>query len=90
MTDSLMLFFTFSSQILRCHNLWFVGPSANSLFAYIGPGMGGGVIAAIFGIIAAFFLGLWGILYYPIKRAFKNKKKKNTLSKNNNNRNNRN
>ena len=52
-------------------------------FAYIGPGMGGGVIAAIFGIIAAFFLGLWGILYYPIKRAFKNKKKKNKLSKNN-------
>ena len=59
------------------------------LFAYIGPGMGGGVIAAIFGIIAAFFLGLWGILYYPIKRALKNKKKKNTLSKNKNNSNNR-
>ena len=52
-------------------------------FAYIGPGMGGGVIAAIFGIIAAFFLGLWGILYYPIKRTLKNKKKKNKmLSKN--------
>ena len=57
--------------------------SSNSLFSYLGPGMGGGVIAAIFGIIAAFFLGLWGILYYPIKRAFKNKKKKNKLSKNN-------
>ena len=57
----------------------------STLFAYIGPGMSGGVIAAIFGIIAAFFLGLWGILYYPIKRAFKNKKKKNTLSKNKNN-----
>ena len=54
------------------------------LFAYIGPGMGGGVIAAIFGIIAAFFLGIWGILYYPIKRAFKNKKKKRVLSKNKN------
>tara|TARA_B100000161_G_scaffold264756_1_gene238784 strand:+ start:1565 stop:1771 length:207 start_codon:yes stop_codon:yes gene_type:complete len=54
------------------------------LFAYIGPGMGGGVIAAIFGIIAAFFLGLWGILYYPIKRAFKNKKKKKTSSRNGN------
>ena len=53
------------------------------LFAYIGPGMGGGAIAAIFGIIAAFFLGLWGILYYPIKRAFKNqKKKKKSISKN--------
>ena len=59
------------------------------IFAYIGPGMGGGVIAAIFGIIAAFFLGLWGILYYPIKRAFKNKKKKNTFLKNKNNNNNR-
>ena len=55
-----------------------------SLFAYIGPGMGGGVIAAIFGIIAAFFLGLWGILYYPIKRALKKKRKKNTSSKNKN------
>ena len=53
-------------------------------FSYIGPGMGGGVIAAIFGIIAAFFLGLWGILYYPIKRALKNKQKKKTLSKNKN------
>ena len=34
------------------------------VFAYIGPGMCGGIIAAIFGIVAAFFLGLWGILYY--------------------------
>ena len=54
----------------------------SQIFVYIGPGMGGGVIAAIFGIIAAFFLGLWGILYYPIKRAFKNKKKKQTISSN--------
>ena len=53
------------------------------LFAYIGPGMGGGVIAAIFGIIAAFFLGLWGILYYPIKRALKNKKLKKKISSKN-------
>ena len=60
------------------HNLF-------TLFVYLGPGMGGGVIAAIFGIIAAFFLGLWGILYYPIKRAFKNKKKKNISSRNKNN-----
>ena len=53
------------------------------LLAYIGPGMGGGVIAAIFGIIAAFFLGLWGILYYPIKRAFKNKKNKKNKNRRN-------
>ena len=48
-------------------------------FSYIGPGMGGGIIAAIFGIIAAFFVGFWGILYYPIKRAIKNKKSKKKI-----------
>tara|TARA_A100001035_G_C27663353_1_gene444834 strand:- start:3 stop:203 length:201 start_codon:yes stop_codon:yes gene_type:complete len=58
---------------------------ATPLFGYIGPGMSGGVIAAIFGIIAAFFLGLWGILYYPIKRTLNNRKvKKKMLSKNGN------
>ena len=69
MTEKISLVYLFSNVI--------------PFFSYIGPGMGGGVIAAIFGIIAAFFLGLWGILYYPIKRAFKNKKKKKKiLSKN--------
>ena len=63
----------------------YIFSNLTSLFAYIGPGMGGGVIAAIFGIIAAFFLGLWGILYYPIKRALKGKKRKKKLSKNKNN-----
>ena len=60
----------------------FVFLNVSPCLAYIGPGMGGGVIAAIFGIIAAFFLGLWGILYYPIKRALKNKNKKKMISKN--------
>jgi len=45
-------------------------------YAYIGPGMGGGFIAAIVGFFAAILLGLWGILYYPIKRALKKKKDK--------------
>lgn len=49
--------------------------------AYIGPGMGGGVIAASIGFVAAIVLGLWAILYYPIKRAFKKRKEKNTSSK---------
>jgi predicted RND superfamily exporter protein len=53
-------------------------------YAYIGPGMGGGVIAAIIGFIAAIFLALWGILYYPIKRALKNRKNKKSLSKKSN------
>lgn len=45
-------------------------------YGYIGPGMGGGVIAAIIGFFVAILLALWGILYYPIKRALKNRKDK--------------
>ena len=71
MIDSILILYIFSNF--------------TPLYAYIGPGMGGGVIAAIFGIIAAFFLGLWGILYYPIKRAFKNKQLKKKMSSKNRN-----
>ena len=49
--------------------------------AYIGPGMGGGAIAALIGFFAAFFLALFGILYYPIKRALKNRKLKEPKNK---------
>ena len=49
--------------------------------AYIGPGMGGGLIAAIIGFLAAVLLGLFGILYYAIKRALNNRKDKKMLSK---------
>ena len=51
-------------------------------YAYIGPGMGGGVIAAIVGFFGAVLLGLWGILYYPIKRAVKKRKDKKMSLKN--------
>ena len=53
-------------------------------YAYLGPGMSGGVIAAIVGFFAAILLGLWGILYYPIKRALKNRKDKKMSLKNSN------
>ena len=48
-----------------------------SSHAYIGPGMGGGIIAITFGFIAAIFLALFGILYYPIKRVIKKRRNKN-------------
>ena len=51
-------------------------------YAYIGPGMGGGVMAAIIGFFVAILLGLWGILYYPIKSALKNRKDRKELLKN--------
>jgi hypothetical protein len=47
------------------------------LYGYIGPGMGGGFIAVILGIVGSIILGLIGIIYYPIKRFFRNRKSKN-------------
>ena len=48
---------------------------SNPVFAYLGPGMGGGVIAGVLGVIGAVLLAIFGILYYPIKRMLKNRKK---------------
>lgn len=42
--------------------------------AYIGPGMGGGVIAVVLGILAAIFMAIFGFIYYPIKRWLKRRK----------------
>lgn len=46
------------------------------VFAYLGPGMGGGIIAGVLGVVGAILLAIFGILYYPIKRMLKNRKKK--------------
>ena len=48
---------------------------SSSVFAYLGPGMGGGIIAGVLGVIGAVLLALFGILYYSIKRMLKNRKK---------------
>ena len=47
----------------------------NFALAYVGPGMGGGVIVAVLGIFVAIFLALFGVIYYPIKRMINKKKK---------------
>jgi|APSaa5957512535_1039671.scaffolds.fasta_scaffold130485_3 hypothetical protein len=46
--------------------------------AYIGPGMGGGAIAVVFGILAAIFMAIFGFIYYPVKRWLKRRKIKNS------------
>ena len=43
--------------------------------AYIGPGMSGGLIALVLGILAAIVIGFFAICWYPIKRLFKKKRK---------------
>jgi uncharacterized membrane protein len=36
---------------------------------YVGPGMSGGVIAVLLGLLSAFVLSVIAILWYPIKKA---------------------
>ena len=55
--------------------------SITNAFAYIGPGMGGGAVVAIFAFFAAIFLSIWGVLYYPIKRALRNRVEKKISQK---------
>ncbi len=47
----------------------------NPAMAYIGPGVGAGAIGAVLGVIGSIFLGLFAILWYPIKRVLKRRKK---------------
>ena len=54
---------------------------SHSAQAYIGPGVGAGVVATVLGVVSSIFLLLIGIIYYPIKRAVKMLKGKDKLSK---------
>ena len=47
--------------------------------AYLGPGIGGGILVATLGIIIAFFAAIFGLLWFPIKRFLKKKKKKKEI-----------
>lgn len=38
------------------------------ILVYIGPGMGGGMIAAILGVLLSFVLGLVALFWIPIKK----------------------
>ena len=48
---------------------------AGNAGAYVGPGLGVGVIGAVVGIILAVFFAIVGLFWYPIKRALKKKGK---------------
>lgn len=48
--------------------------STSPAMAYVGPGLGMGVIGTIFGVLAAIVLAVFGLLWYPMKRALKKRK----------------
>ena len=52
--------------------------ATNNAHAYVGPGIGLGAIGAIIGVIASVFLAIVGFIWYPAKRFFSKKKKKNS------------
>ncbi len=43
--------------------------------AYIGPGLGAGTIGVILGIIGSVFIALFAIIWYPLKRLIKKRRK---------------
>ena len=59
-------------------SFFFTNPS----FSYLGPGVGGGIIAATLGVIIAILAAIFGLIWFPIrkmlikKKSNKNHKKK--------------
>jgi O-antigen/teichoic acid export membrane protein len=39
--------------------------------AYVGPGLGAGVLGVIVGLIVSVFVAVFAIFWYPIKRLFR-------------------
>jgi len=55
---------------------------ATPSFAYLGPGIGGGIIAATIGIIVAIFAALFGLIWFPVKRLLKKRKERKEQQQN--------
>ncbi|MBB4020659.1 putative membrane protein [Confluentimicrobium naphthalenivorans] len=63
---------TVARRVLLLAALGFVPVAAQ---AYVGPGLGAGAIAAVLGVLGSIFLALFAVIYYPIKRMLKKRKK---------------
>lgn len=42
-----------------------------TILIYIGPGMSGGLFAAVLGILISLFMSLFAILWYPFKKIYR-------------------
>ena len=51
-------------------------PGIIFILNYIGPGLDGGIITAVLGILTSIVLALFAIIWYPIKRLVKKFKPK--------------
>ncbi|MCP3940386.1 MAG: hypothetical protein GY710_02755 [Desulfobacteraceae bacterium] len=50
-------------------------------YAYIGPGIGGGLLTVLLGLVVSIFLAFFAVLWYPIKRLIKAVQGKRRINK---------
>lgn len=55
---------------------------ASEAEAYIGPGVGAGAAAVVFGVIASVAIGFVAVLWYPFKRLLKRRKRRTPAESN--------
>ena len=48
----------------------------SAAYAYLGPGIAGGVLVATLGIVIAIFAAIFGVIWFPLKRFLKRRKEK--------------
>ncbi len=46
----------------------------SAAYAYLGPGIAGGVLAATLGIVIAILAAIFGVIWFPLKRFLKRRK----------------
>ena len=63
-----------SSIILRTIFIFFSFVSA--AYAYLGPGIGGGLLVATLGVVIAIFAAIFGVIWFPLKGFLKRRKEK--------------
>ena len=62
--------------------IFFLFSFSNSAFAYLGPGIGGGLIAATIGVVVSVFAALFGLIWFTGKKLLKKRKQKKEREQN--------
>ena len=52
---------------------------SSTAHAYIGPGVGAGTLAVVLGIVSSVFFAFIGIVWYPIKRLLRKRRKSSQI-----------
>ena len=65
---------SYSVILSTCMMIADVIPAVGKPLAYIGPGAGLSAIGALLAIVAGLVIGVFGYVWYPIKRVLKNRK----------------